>query len=444
MKNTVIYVCVAIFISCVTIVTILFQRNKIEKISTLHAPSSWFDYSTTEAPSDISPFTDKNVSDTAFHFWAWQKFLSLTRSCLDKAPFEDLIQVDNYGNKIGSVIELNDSTQAGSDAVLYDKSNRAIYYTIHYNESMYAFQQKYQPVFASIINKFKKSVNNDSLIQREFNKLGLDTLNFPVGSYILKTSWILVSSLESTNGYYTTKGVMPLNNKIDTVEIALIGMHIIGRVYNHPEFIWATYEHGNLVPSYKWKHKGYPLLNEIISDKNYLFYDANTNFNNCPMNNVPCSPAQFTNIFNIYPNGMVKSFEGDMYPDKLDVMNDINVTSLTKSVHLQLRKSVWANYSYKGSVWLNAVNTNFGPGNMELGNLTNISLRGTRAISNITMETYTQLYTNGIYTGGSMNCFGCHGTSDFANPLDNGGSFSYNLGLSHSFRNGVQQRVARQ
>lgn len=423
------------------IVTAIILSTNDKRKNYLTAPKSWFEKPTTESPSDVVPFTDKNVSDTAFHFWSWQKFLSLTRTNDEKAPFENLIQVDNYGNEIGSTIILNDTTQAGSGAVLYDKSNHPIYYTIHFNQSMYDFQEKYQSIFADIIKKYKSSDSPDTDIQRELNKLGLDTLNFPVGSSILKTSWILASSLPSTDGYYVTNGVFS-SDSTKTVKIALIGMHIIGRVYNHPEFIWATYEHESLAPSYSWEESGYPRLDQVISDKNFVFYDSATNFNNCIMMN---GSSSFNSVFNIYPRGMVISFVGEEYPNRKDVDNDENVFSLGGSVKKELKKekSLWQNYFYKGSVWLDAVDTDFGPGNPNIGSLTNKSLKGNRAISNITMETYTQLFFNGIYTGGSMNCFGCHNTVDFNNPIINGDSLSYNLCVSHSFRNGVKQRVSK-
>lgn len=441
MKKTIILLTILLTVIVVTFITIMVTTKSNK--NHLDAPKSWFTEENTESPNDSIPFINKSVSDTAFHFWSWQKFLSLTRSNTKKAPFENLIQVDNYGNKIGLIVELNDTSQAGSDAVLYDKSNRAIYYALYFNKSMYEFQQTYQPIFSDIILKYKTNKNPDIEVQAELNKTGLDTLNFPVGSFILKTAWILASSLESTNGYYITDGVFP--NDSNHVKIALIGMHIIGRVYNHPEFIWATYEHDGLAPSYSWEEKGYPKLNTILSDKSFIFYTAKTNLNNCPMNNVPCSPAQFTDVFNIYPYGTVKSFIGDQYPTNKDIDNEEMIVSLGESVrrNLNKEKGVWGKYYYKGSVWLTASNSNFGPGNSTIGNLTNPSLNGARAISNITMETYTQLYTTAVYTGGSMNCFGCHNTSDFDNPLINGNSYSYNLSISHAFRNGVKQRVSK-
>jgi hypothetical protein len=435
-----------ILLIAITIITLaIFFTCKQEKKLHLNAPVSWFENPTTEAPSDEIPFNNIDVSDTAFHFWSWQKFLSLTRSPL-KAPFENLIQVDNYGNKIGSLIELNDSTQAGSDAVLYDKSNRSIYYTIHFSEQMFEFQQMYQNIFVDIIDRYKNTPNRDMEVQKELKSKGLDTLTFPVGTFILKTSWILASSLKNEKDYYITKGVLPSSTSKDTVDIALVGMHIIGRVLNHPEFIWATYEHYGLAPNYSWSHKGYPTLGEVISENNYLFYNSNTNFNGCPMNNVPCSPAQFSDVFNIYPYGTVKSFTSNEYPNKKDIKNLDYITSLDKSVkeHLNKKGEVWKNYFYKGSVWLSAKNSTFRPGFNNIGNLENISLAGARAISNISMETYTQLFFSGDYTQGSMNCFGCHTTVDFMNIETNGDSLSYNLALSHAFRNGVNYKLNKQ
>lgn len=420
------------------------EKNK-EKTQNINAPFEWFEFDTTPEPSDIIPFTDKNVSDTAFHMWSWQKFLSLTRTNKSKSPFENLIQVDNNSNKIGTIIELNDSTQAGSGAVLYDSLSRSIYYTIHQNETMYSFQQKYLPIFASIVDSFKNSTNRNLLVQNTLNKKGYDTLNLPVGSILIKTSWILLSSLpkHKISNYYITDGLILSSKGQDTVKIALLGMHIVGRVTNHPELIWATYEHSELTPNYDWSNRNYPDMGKVLSNKNYLFYAANTNINSCAMANLPCSQAQFNSVFNLYPYGMAKSFMSDSLPNHRDKVNNSHITSLSKSVYGYLKQQVgvWKHYSYKGSVWLDAINSTFKPGFETIGNLSNPSLNGARAISNITMETYTQLFFSGNYTSGSMNCFGCHTTVDFANAI-NGGQLNYNLSLSHSFRNGLFQRVS--
>lgn len=385
------------------------------------APASWFSGPTTAAPSDYGPFSDTSTTtDCDFHLWSWQKFLSLTRSDKKLAPFEDLIQVDNDLNKLGKQLNLIDSSQAGSGGTLYDKKNRAVHYSIYLNDKMYAFQQKMLPVF-------KK--NLDSLAAK-----GLDTLNYPVGCIEIKASWILVSGIPKgkIQDYYISSA--KLNGK--TVQVALIGMHIVGRVDKHPELVWATFEHEGLAPDYDWNNKD---TNQVLSKKNFVFYNANTTANNCPMNNNAKSAVGFTNIFNFYKLGMPQSYNNSAVPSSRDLSNNANIVALNKSVKAQLSNDTgpWSKYFYKGSIWLNDPDdSNFQPGDDNIGSLTNASLRGSRAIGNISMETFVQNQSSKSINSGSMNCFECHGTLDFKNKA-NGQPAAYNLALSHLFMNAL-------
>ncbi|MBI3239182.1 MAG: hypothetical protein HYZ43_10130 [Flavobacteriia bacterium] len=385
------------------------------------APASWFSGPTTVAPSDYGPFSDTAITtDCDFHRWSWQKFLSLTRSDNGRAPFEDLVQVDNDLNKMGSQLNLIDSSQAGSTGTLYDKNNRAVHYSIYLNEKMYAFQKKMLPVF-------KK--NLDSLAAT-----GLDTMNYPVGCIEIKASWVLISGIPKgkINDYYISNA--KLNGK--TVQVALIGMHIVGRVDKHPELVWATFEHEDLAPDYDWNNKD---TNQVLSKKDFVFYDANTSANNCPMNNGKTSPVGFTNIFNYYSLGMPESYNNSAVPSSRDLSNNANIVALNKSVKKQLSNDTgpWDMYFYKGSIWLNDPDdSNFQPGDDNIGSLTNTSLRGSRAIGNITMETFVQNQSSKSINSGSMNCFDCHGTSDFKNQVG-GKPAAYNLALSHLFMNAL-------
>lgn len=408
------------------------------------APALWFANSTTPLADSVTPFVDKNANDTVFHLWAWQEFLALTRSDEKKAPFENLIQVDPTGIRLGDTIFLPDSTQAGTHGVLYDQKNRAIFYTIHVNKTMYDFQQEQLTVFSGIYSHFNTNAKRDQLIQDSLHTAHLDTLNFPVGSIEVKTAWILATSLPSIDGYYITPAKLVTAQDTIVVKVALIGMHITGRVENHPESIWATYEHTGLAPDYDWSKKGYPLLGDTVSHDNFLFYQKNNVIGNCLMNNNAATSPGFNNIFNIYPMGMIRSFTSDSVPNARDLSDNANVLSLNKSVLANLEKESgpWKNYFYKGAVWLNHDNSTLQPGNDTIGNLDNPSLRGARALSNLTMESYAQLDFTGNYTLGSLNCFGCHQPIDFVNVQvgDNNG-ISYNLALSHLFKNALLRMV---
>lgn len=410
-----------------------------------NAPASWFASATTTMPDDYGPFVDSSTtSDCDFHLWSFQKFLSLTRSSGTKAPFENLLQVSNDLDLIKSnVLSLTDVTQAGSKGVLYDSTNHAIHYAIYVNKQMYDFQQKY-------LNEFRKNIkqNTDTVLHpgdtvnvNTLSKFGLDTLTYPVGCFELKTSWILASSLNPNDlkNYYITKAnIGPPNGEIANVEVALLGMHIVGRVANHPELVWATFEHDDLAPNYDWS-TGKDTTTKIVSDKNFLFYKAGTPVNGCPMNNKPGSPAKFTSIYNMFTFGLPQSFVSNFAPSHRDSANNANTVALNKSVRAQLqnKKEVWANYFYKGAMWLDDPTpaSNFVPGNDSIGSLYNPYLRGSRAISNITMESYTQINFSGIYATGSMNCFACHATVDFKNDTTRG--VNYNLALSHLFINAL-------
>lgn len=408
-----------------------------------NAPASWFVKETTTAPDNYGPFVDTSTtSDCDFHLWSWQKFLSLTRSEGKKAPFEGLIQVSNDLEKLGAVLSLTDKTQAGTHGTLYDKKNRAILYTIHVNQQMFDFQKKHLALFAQNIkqNKNKALHPGDSVNINTLQKIGLDTLNYPVGCFEIKTSWILASSLnaDEQKKYYVTKAnIGALNGEITNINVALIGMHIVGRVDNHPELVWATFEHDSLAPNYNWS-TGKDTTTKIVNPNNFLFYNANATVSGCPMNNTQGSPAKFSNIYNMFTLGQPESFVSNFVPSHKDSANNANIVAINKSVKAQLqsKNELWSHYFYKGALWLDdPTPKNFAPGNDSLGSLYNPFLRGSRAISNITMETFAQVNFSGNYASGSMNCFGCHGTVDFKNDTTVG--VNYNLALSHLFINAL-------
>lgn len=402
----------------------------------LHAPASWFAQASTPAPNDYGPFADTSTtSDCDFHLWSWQKFLSLTRSGDGKAPFQSLIQVSNDLVPLGPVLDLTDVTQAGTHGTLYDKTNTPVYYSIFVNKQMYDFQNLYLPQFAGHI---------DSL-----QKYGLDTLSYPVGCFEVKASWIMASSLstEELQNYYTTNAVFRNAPDVmpETLKVALLGMHIVGKVDNHPELVWATFEHDGLAPDYDWS-TGKDTVSKILSADNFLFYNANTTISQCLMNNSQGHPAmpQFLSVYNMFPLGMAESFTANNLPSHRDSVNNANIVALNQSVKTQLQQvgGVWSHYFYKGALWLDdPALPSFGPGKGYLGNLTNPFLRGSRAISNITMETFAQVNFSGNLASGSMNCFGCHGTADYRNGTTPNDSVSYNLALSHLFINALIHKL---
>ncbi|HXC07208.1 MAG TPA: hypothetical protein VNZ86_20750, partial [Bacteroidia bacterium] len=418
MKKAIIIV---LILSSVILVNLIQCKPGKETIKTppVTAPAWWFKDSSTPAPDDAGPFLNLNANDSTFHLWAWQKFLSLTRTAEPRAPFEGLIQIDTAINPIAGcnylndTLQLVDSLQAFSHLPVYDKQNKALLYSIMVNREMFDFQHYYLSVFKRIFKNCYSLHLPDSLtdlrVQDSLHAHKLDSLNYPVGALVLKTSWIRCSDIPNPDDYYTTWAVVSTAKGIHRERVALLGMHVVGRVSNHPEFIWSTFEHDSIAPNYPWQKK-WPqnTKDTVVSQNSYLLYDGKTPIQNC-LDTSRAKHNLFTNVFNMFPLGEARSFvyhidpkksyPADTLPNRADSLDHLNMQSINASVHQQLKKTKgpWSHYFYKGAIWLNAVNHSFGPGQSSFYVLTNKSLLGTRAFSNITMETYTQLDYMGVY-----------------------------------------------
>src|SRR4051794_11269786 len=90
---------------------------------------------------------------------------------------------------------------------------------------------------------------------------------------MLKTSWIQASAIppKELQSYYTRKALIKTNNTATVTTVALTGMHVVGVVKNHPEFIWATFEHNTMAAKYDWAattNQDVP----VTSDQDLLFF----------------------------------------------------------------------------------------------------------------------------------------------------------------------------
>src|SRR5262249_17634970 len=75
----------------------------------------------------------------------------------------------------------------------------------------------------------------------------------------LKTSWVETAKLANPASYVTLQAEVPVYTKTATkwtptkktrqVTLALVGMHVVGTVKNHPEMVWATFEHVSTAPN---------------------------------------------------------------------------------------------------------------------------------------------------------------------------------------------------
>ncbi|PCJ97590.1 MAG: hypothetical protein COA50_03885 [Flavobacteriaceae bacterium] len=397
------------------------------------ADPAWFtiDSSTgmrkTPAPKEDSNSVFGNnatVTNCNFHQWSWQKFLWLTNDVSGNPFFmENLIQVDNQTVPVANgskkiVLTSLDNAQATGDilrtneTLSSDNTSYDVYYSIHVDSTLYESIQKYAPM----------------------DKSEYVEATFPVGALELKIAWVDARAIEDTSSYFVTDAIIGKNE----VQIALLGMHVVGIVYNHPEFVWATFEHHDLVPYYDWEAtttSDIPVTSQ--TDKLLFSKDATGTIDNLASKGTHDNP----NVFAVNQFGVPRQAENAFLATSQDgAENFKNMESINNSVGLQLT-DIWNNYFYNGSIWidtegyaypteqaqlLNSLGSNLG--NSAPGELP----RGSVAAYNITMETYEQLgftpptyiYQQSVATMG--NCFSCHSASN-GSPLN----------ISHIFNGAV-------
>jgi len=385
---------------------------------------SWFPHNQTPPPSegDGSPFDASETTNCIFHQWSWQKFLWLTKPEANGKPLflNQLTLIDNQmipvTPQLGMPLVLTGIKQAGPGAVLNSNAkynpeenvSNTVYYSIHVDKTL---------LEAAIAME-------DSLKTGKIPYENLKT--FPIGSLELKVSWVKASSIPKNElvNYFTTEAAIGNGDTNPTYKketVALLGMHVVGVVKNHPEFIWASFEHKDLAPMYDWTN------NNVTSEKEKLFYakGTTTGINGIKWNSTTKAPMTADKVFTLYEYGIPRdsgntfmktsqNYKKSDYSTKND--NYENIKSINECVAAKL-DDVWKNYFYNGSLWLDTdgmtpakqaetiVSANIAsaaPGALA---------RGSVNMFNVTMETYTQTFQKNVHdinSGNLVNCFTCH------------------------------------
>lgn len=388
------------------------------------APATWFQsvngVRVTPAPNEgpTSPFANnQTVTNCDFQQWSWQKFLWLTNQGPSGKPkfLTDLMQVTPTGQKLrNGVVVLSETAQASAATDILQTPPSAtgkpttVYYSIFVDQTLYDTLTRRAPI-----------------AKKDPKKVELET--FPVGALELKTSWIEASALADASSYFVTDGAITDGSGQErSAKVALLGMHVVGVVQNHPEFVWATFEHPHLAPAYDWS-KATPTTDApVTSATDYPFFKAGST---ATVKNITTGNGIYTDVFSLYQYGVPieKRIEGQfdvqvfMETSQNGSENFNNMRTINESVKKQL-SDVWNNYFENSSLWINTAGyegtaaqaqllngLGFGLSNSEPGKLT----RGSVAAYNLTMETYVQAgfgpsSINAMTVDQLANCFSCH------------------------------------
>lgn len=406
--------------------------------SLCYANPSWFPHSQTPAPEEGigSPFDVKSTTNAIFHQWSWQKFLWLTKPDAGGNPLflnqAKVMQIDANLNQLtppsGTTVMLSDTEQAGPDQSIlqvnpaYSGTGKSytVYYSIHTNGIMFSAARRY----AAALKSGALPANNFE--------------TFPVSSFELKVSWVDIAAIpaEKLGQYYVTTASFATGTK----QVALLGMHVVGVVQNHPEFIWATFEHEDLAPSYDWT------TNTVgeTSDKLLFAVGSETGINGIIYDKTTQLGQSQYRVFDLFKYGVPRNPGGaPMVTSQQELENYNNIDGINQCVQSNL-SDVWKNYFYNGSLWLNTdsltpqqqaqliVSLGSGIGSGVKGS----SARGSLNNANVTMETFTQTFQTditGINVKTLTNCFSCHTSSNFT-------SNTSPLYLSHVFDDYLNQQ----
>ncbi|WP_257459967.1 hypothetical protein [Archangium lipolyticum] len=78
-------------------------------------------------------------------------------------------------------------------------------------------------------------------------------LRFPTGSIQVKAAWRVMTNVppEQRRRFYITRAHLldPLTGRCGPAEVGLIGLHIVNKVRNFPDWVWSSFEHVDNVPA---------------------------------------------------------------------------------------------------------------------------------------------------------------------------------------------------
>jgi hypothetical protein len=221
----------------------------------------------------------------------------------------------------------------------------------------------------------------------------------------VKSSWVLAAGLPNASSYITMTATVPTYNQGNpnlwtptgqqTVQLALVGIHVVGSTAGHPEMVWATFEHTNNTPLGTYSYtKNDGTTNTVTQNTSgtWLFTGSGSNgpFNVAHMaftgpNGAPANSIQSEPTFTISPSDTLRMFAFG----SSDQFENTEVISIDNHVlQMMPQGDIRGNYFMTGATWT-PFGSNPGGGNNGVG---------TNQLSNSTLETYAQ----------GSNCFSCH------------------------------------
>ena len=325
------------------------------------------------------------------------------------------IFIDPFGN----VVETEEG-QAGDDGVLQAQTNSLVYYITMVND-VYAY-------FLTGVNNNKISPGTQFPVsQSDLNKITAfaaangRTFTDPNALAIeVKSAWVEAGNLPNLNNYITMTATIPtydqsnpnqwVPNGQKTVELALVGIHVVGSTAGHPEMVWATFEHFGNAPDATYTYNSTNGVKTVAQNTagTWLLTANNSAgpFNTANMQYQSPNIVAFAG-HTISPSDTLRSkawgAASDVSPNPIDgsaTASNTEMISINHSVSgMMPNGDLRNNYFMTGATWT----IGGAPPNQS-------NQVGTSQLANTTMETFQQGPDNTV-AHGSSNCFDCHVSS---------------------------------
>jgi hypothetical protein len=354
---------------------------------------------------------------------------------------ESLIFLDQFDN----AIEFGEGQADGSDSVLMAQNGSLVYFSIFVNdEYAYFLTGNNHGAFTPAQTTFPTNTAQMQQIYSYALAHGHTLTDSNTLTMEIKTAWIETKGLD-TSKYITINATIPnyntnnpgiwLTNGTRQAQLALVGIHIVGSANNHPEMIWATFEHMNNTPDDTYTYTATPNVAKTVTQStsgNWLFCASGStgpfNVPRITVNPVNGSLTAQPPATTIGPSDTLRVMawgaSTNESPNPVDpAAADANseIIDINNRVHQMLAPGdVRTNYILVGATFTSAPGQNIFIGDGDLPNSDSVPYPdvpnppatdiidevGASQLANSTLETYTQPATPAYDS--SINCFACH------------------------------------
>ncbi|MBG0810942.1 hypothetical protein IY145_16350 [Methylosinus sp. H3A] len=301
-----------------------------------------------------------------------------------------------YTEGAGAIVEADGN-------VLVGPNGYPILASVHMNQSYFATAKKN----LIVTNGYATQPQNSS---------------FETGAAVFKATWLrLAPGQKPPAGAYVTEAevpvltvlrtktsiaILPVAGQFVKAQVALVGLHVVGSTVNHPEFLWATFEHKLNAPAVA--DNTFAPSPTAKNPNAFTFYAANTPFSTVNSANVP--PALTFDLrsqrFAPVNNVVLENRTGgeNQTGGQANVLS-VNASGQTFLAGEPNPQSIFANYNLGGTVWMapNSYNLNSDQTNAV----------GSVNLANTTAETFFQQARNQPMSN-VQNCFTCHNPTSYS------------------------------